>query len=139
MLPWKQRKWQILPVTQNLSSIYFPLAKFQLVSSNPSLAIIWQMTYTQKLPKLCSATLSCIDNDSSLKKWSHVTSNFTAIIPSRSIRQMLAIFSGIESNRHYRSSGKGKEIRCLEFTFSIKSEITHIHDVVVQWQQRNVT
>ena len=27
---------------------------------------------------------------------SHVTSNFTAIIPSRSIRQMLAIFSGIE-------------------------------------------
>ena len=31
MLPWKQRKWQILPVTQNLSSIYFPLAKFQLL------------------------------------------------------------------------------------------------------------
>ena len=57
MLPWKQRKWQILPVTQNLSSIYFPLAKFQLVSSNPSLAIIWQMTYTQKMPKLSSATL----------------------------------------------------------------------------------
>ena len=57
MLPWKLRKCQILPVNQNLSSIYFPLAKFQLVSSNPSLAIIWQMTYTQKLPKLCSATL----------------------------------------------------------------------------------
>ena len=57
MLPWKLRKCQILPVNQNLSSIYFPLAKFQLVSCNPSLAIIWQMTYTQKLPKLCSATL----------------------------------------------------------------------------------
>ena len=57
MLAWKQQKWQILPVTQNLSSIYFPLAKFQLVSSNPSLAIIWQMTYTQKMPKLSSATL----------------------------------------------------------------------------------
>ena len=58
MLPWKLRKCQILPVNQNLSSIYFPLAKFQLVSCNPSLATIWQMTYTQKLPKLCSATLS---------------------------------------------------------------------------------
>ena len=35
----------------------FSLAKFQLVSRNPSLAIICQMTYTHKLPKLCSATL----------------------------------------------------------------------------------
>ena len=30
--------------------------KFQLVSCNFSLAMIWQMTYTHKLPKLCSAT-----------------------------------------------------------------------------------
>ena len=36
---------------------YFSYAKFQLVSCDPSLAIIWQMTYTHKLPKLCSATL----------------------------------------------------------------------------------
>ena len=57
MLPWKLRKRQILPVSQNLSSVYFSLAKFQLVSCNPSLAMIWQMTYTHKLPKLCSATL----------------------------------------------------------------------------------
>ena len=57
MLPWKPRKCQILPVNQNLSLIYFLLAKFQLVSCNPSIAISWQMTYTQKLPKLCSATL----------------------------------------------------------------------------------
>ena len=42
---------------QNLSSVYFSLAKFQLVSCNLSLAIIWQMTFTQKLPKLCSATI----------------------------------------------------------------------------------
>ena len=35
----------------------FPPAKFQLVSCNLSLAMIWQMTYTHKLPKLCSATL----------------------------------------------------------------------------------
>ena len=58
MLPWKLRKCQILPVNQNLSSVYFSYAKFQLVSCDPSLAIIWQMTYTHKLPKLCSATLS---------------------------------------------------------------------------------
>ena len=63
MLPWKLRKRQILPVSQNLSSLYFSLAKFQLVSCNLSLAIIWQMTYTQKLPKLCSATWSNDDGD----------------------------------------------------------------------------
>ena len=62
MLPWKLQKCQILPVNQNLSSIYFPLAKFQLVSCNSSRAIIWQMTYTQKLPKLCSATLNAIQS-----------------------------------------------------------------------------
>ena len=63
MSPWKLRKSQILPVSQNLSSVYFSLAKFQLVSCNLSLAMIWQMTYTQKLPKLCSATLSRIARD----------------------------------------------------------------------------
>ena len=57
MLPWKPRKRQILPVSQNLSLVYFSPAKFRLVSSNLSLAIIWQMIHTQKLPKLCSATL----------------------------------------------------------------------------------
>ena len=58
MLPWKFRKRQILPVNQDLSSVYFSLAKFQLVSCNLSIAMICQMTYTQKLPKLCSATLT---------------------------------------------------------------------------------
>ena len=57
MLPWKLRKRQFLPVNQNLSSVHFSLAKFQLVSSNLSLAMIWQMTHNHKLPKLCSATL----------------------------------------------------------------------------------
>ena len=58
MLPWKLRKCQILPVNQNRLSVYFSLAKFQLVSCNLSLDMIWQMTYTHKQPKLCSATLS---------------------------------------------------------------------------------
>ena len=56
MLPWKLQKGQVLPVSQNFSSVYFSLAKFQLVSCNLSLTMIWQMTYTHKLPKLCSAT-----------------------------------------------------------------------------------
>ena len=61
MLPWKLQKRQVLPVNQNLLSVYFSLAKFQLVSCNLSLAMIWQMTYTHKVPKLCSATLTvCI-------------------------------------------------------------------------------
>ena len=63
MLPWKQRKRHILPVDQNLSSVYFSFAKFQLLSCNLSLAMIWQMTYTHKLPNLCSATLSNNDGD----------------------------------------------------------------------------
>ena len=57
MLPWKLRKRHILPASQNLLSVYFSLAKFQLVSCNLSLAMIWQRTYTHELPKLCSATL----------------------------------------------------------------------------------
>ena len=54
----KQRKRHILPVDQNLSSVCFLLAKFQLVSCNLSLAMIWQTTYTHKLLKLCPATLN---------------------------------------------------------------------------------
>ena len=57
MSPWKLGKGQILPVNQNFSSVYFSLAKFQLMSCNLSLAMIWQMTHTHKLPKLCSDTL----------------------------------------------------------------------------------
>ena len=63
MLPWKLRKRHILPASQNLLSVYFALAKFQLVSCNLSLTVIWQRTYTHKLPKLPSATLKseCAD------------------------------------------------------------------------------
>ena len=46
---------------QNLSSVCFSRAKFQLVSYNFSLAMIWQITYTHKLPKPCSATLSHVE------------------------------------------------------------------------------
>ena len=65
MLPWKLRKRQILLVNQNLSLVYFPPAKFQLVSCNLSLAMIWHMTYTHKLPKLCSATLIVLGSNHS--------------------------------------------------------------------------
>ena len=41
----------------NFSPVYFSLVKLQLVSCNVSLAMIWQITYTHKLPKLCSAAL----------------------------------------------------------------------------------
>ena len=58
MLPWKLQKRQILLVKQNLSPKYFSLDKFQLVRCNLSLAMILQMTYTHKQPKVCSATLN---------------------------------------------------------------------------------
>jgi len=57
MLPWKLRKRQILPANENFSLVYFSRVKFQLVTCNLSLAMIWQMTYTHKLPKLCSDTV----------------------------------------------------------------------------------
>ena len=47
------RKTSVLPVNQDLSSVYFSLAKFV---NYLSLAMFWRMTYTHKLPKLCSAT-----------------------------------------------------------------------------------
>ena len=56
MLPWKLRKRQILTFKQNLSSVYFSLAKFQFVNCNLSFAMIWQMRYTHKLPTLCPCT-----------------------------------------------------------------------------------
>ena len=40
-------KRHILLVNQNLLSVYFSLAKFQLVSRNLSLTMIWQMIYTR--------------------------------------------------------------------------------------------
>ena len=44
----------------------FSLAKFQYVSCNLSFDMIWQMTYTHKLPKQCSATLNnCPDMSAS--------------------------------------------------------------------------
>ena len=63
MLPWKLRRRRILTVNQNLLSVYFLPAKFQLVSCNVSLAMIWLMIYTHKLQKLCSATLSKVKNE----------------------------------------------------------------------------
>ena len=56
-----------------------------------------------------------------------------ALILSLSVRQMLAVFSGVEF--YFR---KRKQTRCLVFTFSTKREIRHFHVVVVQWRQRNV-
>ena len=70
MLPWKLRKRQILPVNQNLSSVYFSLAKFQLVSCNLSLAMIWQMTsaYLQTAKTVFSHLKEIRDFESSQDK-----------------------------------------------------------------------
>ena len=60
-------------------------------------------------------------------------SDFIRLIPSRSIHQMLPIFSGVICcERLYQSSRKEKQSRFLVFTFSTKCEIRHFHVVVVQ-------
>ena len=89
MLPWKLRKRQILLVNQNLSSVYFSPAKFQLVSCNPSLAMIWQMTYTHKLPKLCSATLRPVGTARKKKGRPDLLVNII-LSPSQSARGMIS-------------------------------------------------
>ena len=48
------------------------------------------------------------------------------------------IFLESNSRKLYRSSGKGKEKRCLRYTSSTKREFRHFHVVVLQWRQRNV-
>ena len=69
-----------------------------------------------------------------LKKGSRAALNSIELIPSRSIRQMLAKLE-LNSKRLQRSSGKEKESRRLMFTSSTKRKIRHFHFVVAQ--QRN--
>ena len=59
-------------------------------------------------------------------------------VPSRLIRQMLAIFLELNSKGLHQSSGKEKESCCLLFPSSTKREIRQFHVVVVQRRQRNV-
>ena len=72
------------------------------------------------------------------EQWIRATSNFIALIPTRSTRQILALFWNLNSKRLYQTSGKDKESRWLVFTSWTKREIRHFHVVVVQSRQRNV-
>ena len=75
----------------------------------------------------------------SLKKWICAASKFMALIPSRVIRQTLAIFLELNSKGLYQSSGKEQESYCLVFPpSSTKREIWHLQVVVVQRWLRNV-
>ena len=80
------------------------------------------------------ATTTATTTETSLKKWSRAASNFIALNPPRSIRQMLEIFLELNSKRLYQSS----ESCGLVFTSSTKREILHFHVLDVQWRQRNV-
>ena len=62
-----------------------------------------------------------------------------ALIPSRSICQMLAnFFPELNSKGLYLSSEQEKLNRCLVFTSFIKREKKNFYVIVVQWRQRNV-
>ena len=49
-----------------------------------------------KIPDRLTRLTTATTTKTSLKMWIRATSNFIALIPTRSIRQMLAIFSGVE-------------------------------------------
>ena len=72
------------------------------------------------------------------EQWIRATSNFIALIPTRSTRQILGLFWNLNSKRLYQTSGKDKESRWLVFTSWTKRETRHFHVVVVQRRQRNV-
>ena len=72
------------------------------------------------------------------EQWIRATSNIIALIPTRSTRQILALFWKLNSKRLYQTSGKDKKSRWLVFTSWAKREIRHFHVVVVQRRQRNV-
>ena len=74
----------------------------------------------------------------SLKKYVRSASNFNALLPSCSIRQIWRFFLELNSNRLYQSSGKEKEGRCLAFTPSTEREIRQFHVVAVQRRRENV-
>ena len=74
----------------------------------------------------------------SLKKYVRSASNFHALFPPCSIRQIWRFFLELNSNRLYQSSGKEKEGRCLAFTPSTEREIRQFHVVAVQRWQENV-
>ena len=64
--------YRILNNEKNLLSVYFSLAKFQLVRCNLSLAMIWQMTHSQTAKTVFShlnlfITLNCRKNALSLR------------------------------------------------------------------------
>ena len=72
------------------------------------------------------------------EQWIRATSDFIALIPTCSTRQILALFWNVNSKRLYQTSGKDKESRWLVFTSWTKREIRHFHVVVVQRRRRNV-
>ena len=68
------------------------------------------------------------------KKWIRATSNFIVLIPTRSIRQMLANFAVEDCIKAQEKKKKSMS----SFTSAKKREIRRFHVVVVQRQQRNV-
>ena len=75
--------------------------------------------------------------ETSVYKCVRVVSKLIALIPSRSIRQMLANFSGLEFFKTVSNFRKRKKIAVV-CSSSPKRETRHFHVVVVQWRPRSV-
>ena len=76
----------------------------------------------------------------SLKKWIRTVSNFNDVIQFHLTFQMLAKFSGVESERTVSKLRKRKRKFCVGFTYSTKQArvIRKFHVAVVQRRLRNV-
>ena len=76
--------------------------------------------------------------EKNVQKSVRAASNFVALIPSRLIRQMLAIFLQLNSKELYQCSGEEKDSCCLMFLPAIKRQIGYFPVVVVRRRLRNV-
>ena len=79
-------------------------------------------------------------------QWNHwinemngAASNFTALIPSRSIREIMAIFfwSWILKGC-IKFQEKKEKVVAFAFTSSTRREMRYFHVIIVQWRLRNV-
>ena len=85
------------------------------------------------------ATTTATATETSLKNCIRAASKFISLIPSRLIRQALAIFLELNSKGLYQSSRKELESYRLVFpSSSTEREIWDLHVVVVQQRLRNV-
>ena len=135
MLPWKLQNRQILPVNKNLSSVYFPLAKFQLVSRNPFLTWFGEWHILTN----CQTVFSHL-------KWQ--MSSFTYQRPTCKghdtiQQQRLKLYPTLQKHTHHQSIAvnRGQSVNSLQLLIpnnnnSVKGSCNHHYSYYIKQQRK---